>query len=308
LSGILQDSEDPQAAQLLALANELAPTLKPAEASTEEPYSNQPPIYQAYIIDRLKLPLPTDASTKERRAQASAELRKRMVAAYLCICTQVNQQVRYAFAEMVLQMSDKCIRDYLDQMHEVFVKAGLDVAAFTATQVAPELQDRALKTASAKKKEHIPSSGVGSPAETLRIVDALGQLTARLQTTLREDKALRSSERGLFVLKTNTGEAVLGVALRLLKEAAEAGFLRIVEDGVDQWRFRVHCSLAAAYGFSYRGAYYSTRIRLSELVALYREEDSKRRAEIIDEIGTALSGDLAPLPLFDVPTPAEGDS
>jgi hypothetical protein len=192
-------------------------------------------------------------------------------------------------------------------MHEIFIKAGLDVAAFTVTQVAPEIQDAALKTASKKKKEHIPSSGVGSPAETLRIVDALGQLTARLQTTLLENRGLRSSERGLFVLNTNTGESVLEVVRRLLKEATEAGFLRIVNEGLDQWQFRVHCSLAAAYGFSYRGAYYSTRIRLPELVAFYQEADSKRRAEIIDEIGTALSGDLAPLPLFDVPPPAEGD-
>jgi hypothetical protein len=307
LSGILQASEDPQAQQLLALANELAPRLKTGETGDEEPESNQPPIYQAYIIDRLTLPLPTDASTKERRAQASAELRKRMVAAYLCICSQMNQQVRYAFAEMVLQMSDKCIRDYLDQMHEIFIKAGLEVAAFTTTQVALDIQDSALKSASKKKKEHIPSSGVGSPAETQRIVDALGQLTARLQTTLRDNRGLRSSERGLFVLNTNTGESVLEAVRRLLKEAAEAGFLRIVEEGLDQWQFRVHCSLAAAYGFSYRGAYYSTRLRLPEVVALYQEADSKRRAETIEEIGTALSGDLAPLPLFDVLPPAEGD-
>lgn len=307
LHSILQASEDPQAQQLLALANELAPRLNPPETDSEVLESNHPPIYQAYIIDRLKLPIPGDGSSKERRAQASAELRKRMVAAYLCICAQVNQQVRYAFAEMVLQMSDKCIRDYLDQMHEIFARAGLGVAEFTTTKVAVEIQDAALKAASRRKKEHIPSSGVGSPAETLRIVDGLGQLTARLQTTLYDNKGLRSSERGLFVLNTNTGESVLETACRLLKEAAEAGFLRILKEGLDQWQFRVHCSLSAAYGFSYRGAYYSTRVRLPELVALYQEADAKRRTELIDEIGTALSGDLAPLPLFDLPLPVEGD-
>jgi hypothetical protein len=305
LSGILKDSEDPQAQQLLALANELAPRIKTVEASTDDLESTHPPIYQAYIVDRLRLTLPTDASTKEHRAQASAELRKRMVAAYLCICSQVNQQVRYAFAEMVLQMSDKCIRDYLDQMHEIFVKTGLDVAAFTAAHVAADLQDAALKAASKKKKEHIPSSGVGSPAETVRIVDGLAQLTARLQTTLRDNRGLRSSERGLFLLKTSTGEAALELVQRLLKQAAEAGFLRIVDEGLDEWQFRVHCSLAAAYGFSYRGAYYSTRIRLPDLAALYQETDSKRRAEIINEIGAAISGDLAALPLFDGPPSAE---
>ncbi len=190
-----------------------------------------------------------------------------MVAAYLCICQEVKHEAKYASAEMVIQMSDNCIRDYLDQMHEIFVVSELPLAEFIEKRIPSNLQDVALKQASKKKREYVPASGVAAPLETLRLVEALGQLTTRIQTSLHDNRALRSSERGIFVLRVGPEGSGDPVA-KLITQASEAGFLRVLEQGTSQWKFRVHTSLAAAFGFSYRGAYYDTPIRATDLVAL----------------------------------------
>lgn len=303
LYGLLQSSENQQARALIEKAREFGRIYE--ELGLGEGPLQFPPIYQTYIIDRLRLKVPSPDTPRERRAQDSAELRKRMVAAYLCLCSEYNLTPKFAYAEMVLQMSDQCIRDYLSQMHEVFMESGVDLASFCARTVPVEKQDVALRRASVLKREFVPASGVGSPAETVRLVDALAQLTADLQTIRSKHrqyqyKALRSSERGVFVLESSTVTTTRPEVFRLIANAAEAGFLKLLKQSADSWHFRVHCSLAAAYGFSYRGAYYATRIGLSDLWALVQERDPGRRKDLIEEIGRVISGDDADsLPLFE---------
>ena len=258
-----------------------------------------PPIYQAYIIDRLGLETPTLHTPKELRAQDSAELRKRMVAAYLCICAELGKQVRYAYAEMVFQMCDKCVRDYLWQMDEIYKVSGVDIDEFCHSVVPTEKQDVALRRAGKNKCEYVPVSGISTPIVTLRLIESLSVLTTRLQTTIHEQRGLRSSERGLFVLDAATGSPTVAQNLRIIIEAADAGFLKIVEQRPQQWVFRVHCSLAAAYGFSYRGAYYPVELRPADLNSLISESDPDRRSLLLERMeawmGTDTSGDL---PLF----------
>lgn len=299
LWNILNSSESAEAARLLAIASQLRDVYDDVGGAKDRRDGDAPPIYQAYIIDRLGLEKPTAQTPKERRSQDSAELRKRMVAAYLCICAELGKRVRYAYGEMVFQMCDKCVRDYLWQMDEMYRESGVFIDDFCNSVVPVERQDIALRRAAKNKCEYVPVSGISTPIVTLRLIDALSTLTARLQATTHEQRGLRSSERGLFVLDAATGSPTALENLKIIAEAADAGFLKVVEQRPDQWVFRVHCSLAAAYGFSYRGAYYPVEIRHVDLSSLIAESDSDRRSSLLGRIeawmGTNASGDL---PLF----------
>jgi hypothetical protein len=298
LFGILKTSASPEAHRFLKAAGVLADT--PFYTETWERASTSPPIYQAYILDRLGLTLPSPQSPQwERRRQDSAEIRKRMVAAYLCICKELKTQVKYAGAEMILQMSDRCIRDYLSQLDSLFQILKTTSADFANMRASLNDQDTALTEASNRKKETIPKSEIGSPIETLRLIDSLGQLTARLQTATKDMKSLRSPERGLFVLACDNSSTELLQAVRLITDAADAGFLKMFVSEDRTIKFRIHCSLAAAYGMSYRGAYYQCILKQGDLIPLYRESDAGVRAQRVAQLSDLLLRDEAPLPLFE---------
>ncbi len=228
LEDILRTSEDRRALQLIASAKALREIYSDLDASSRR---TSLPIYQAYLIDRLGLAKPSKDQPRARRAQDSAELRKRMVAAYLCICAELGKQVRYAYAEMVLQMSDKCVRDFLLQMDELFCTVKVPLEEFLAMQTTPNDQNEALRNASMKKREHVPESGVSAPTEILRLIEALGYLTTQLQTARQMQVGLRSSERGIFVLNIPNASnySTLDRTLQLIAEGADAGFFRITK-------------------------------------------------------------------------------
>jgi hypothetical protein len=300
LLSILRTSENPQARAVLAQAEKLQ-TIYGREGDGEVTQADGLPIYQAYIIDRLKLRSPARDDPKDRRKQDSAELRKRMVAAYLCLCAELGKQVRYAYADMVLQASDRCIRDYLWQMEELFQLSGLDIVRFCSSSLPLDQQDAALRSAAKNKRDYIELAGIAAPTETLRLIEALGRLTARLQTAVLGQRGLRSSERGIFKLEPPEGPVPEDSPLKIIAEAAEAGFLKIIEQR-PLLRFRVHCSLAAYYGFSYRGAYYDTPVRLSDLSSLISQPDDERLEAEIKRIESWLGTDAsADLPLFQEP-------
>jgi hypothetical protein len=258
------------------------------------------PIYQTYIINELNLSIPEAHDSRwERRAQESRELRKKMVAAYLCICRELNTEVRYAFSDMVLQMSDKCIRDFLCQLDEIYKESALPLGDFVKTCVPVSKQNVALKRASQNKKESILQSGVTEPLEIGRIIDGLARITAVIQSRPKA-KALKSSERGKFVLRTTDHELTAHAnTFGLIKEACEAGFLKMIESKGRKWQFRVHTSLAAFYCFSYRGAYYDTYLQLSDIESLQTTKDPEDFTKLVNKIGTRLSGE-EDFPLFEM--------
>ncbi len=298
LVGILNASANAEAKRLLTAAETLAKT--PFFIETSDRPSGSLPIYQAYILDRLNLTLPAPQSPSwERRKQDSAEIRKRMVAAYLCICKELKTQARYGGAEMILQMSDSCIRDYLSQLDSVFQLLDADTGDFGTKRIPLFEQDVAITQASKRKNETIPKSEIGSPVETLRLIDSLGQLTARLQTSIKDMKSLKTPERGLFTLPIDTSTSESAETLRLITEAADAGFLKILTSDSRSVRFRIHCSLAGAYGVSYRGAYYECGLKHSDLRPLYAEPDEDVRANKVMQLADLLLGDETSLPLFE---------
>lgn len=87
----------------------------------------------------------------------------------------------------------------------------------------------------------------------------------------------------------------------LLQDAAQAGFIRLLVVEGPVWEFRLHTSLAAAYGFSYRGAYPNNKIPLSwrDLDAFRDAADEAARDKLAAAIADRVIGtDPSQLHLF----------
>ena len=206
-----------------------------------------------------------------------------MVAAYLCICNELGFRPRYASEKMLFQLSDNCIRDFLAQMDGLYIRRRTDIDNFVAARIPPDEQDQAFRAVSTSKHDFILSSGVSSPNETRWLVDALGELTARLQSGPTIKAALQSTERGVFVLKLPPDNSLRSVK-RVIQEAGEAGFLKLLKAPSGELRFRVHCSLAPFFGFSYRGSYYPVQLQGPILESIYQETSLEKRNELISRL------------------------
>jgi hypothetical protein len=272
------------------LARESAEGNDGDELDLEE--SGSLPIYQTYLVDHLELEIPTSDVAWEKRRQSSAELRKRMVAAYLAICYMLSStEPRYASAPMVLRLSDLCIRDFLRLLDHIYREFGGDLPDFVSGPVSVEVQDRAIKIASEGKARSVKESGVTSPREISMLVRGLGRLTRMLQTRGTQNEHLLSSERGLYQLPLqNLPPQRQNGAFRQIREAAEAGFLRITDLGRDEIRFRLHASLAPEYRLSYRGAYYASPMSWTDIEVLSQAQTDSEVDAIADRIGTRIVG------------------
>jgi hypothetical protein len=303
LESTLSQSVNKGGRELLQRAREIA--LKPffqdtesAEGTRQTGKHASPPIYQTYLIERLKLSLPEPGGFAwERRAQDSAELRKKMVAAYLSVCREFKLDVRYSSADMVFQMSDKRIRDFLSFIHEIHEESGVSAGELSTATVTPEKQHVAISRASKSKQANIKASGVAAPTPTSRLIEALGAITRVVQTEGPGNRHLMATERGLFRVEISEVErGKYQDILSVIREAADAGYLHFSKADGRTWKFRVHTSLAAAFEFSYRGAYYETPISLRELTTICETADPDERTKIVKALGTRLSGDDSATP------------
>lgn len=269
LTNVLERSESPKARELLSHAIDFAKSIGHT--------GNYLPIYESYLAEMLALKDLSGTDTKAKRQQSSQQYRKKMVAAYLSICNDLKlRNIPYASAEMVFGISDNCIRDFLSQMDHIYLRFGDTLEGFLMGTVDVEVQSRAIREASEEKKESIPGSGVSSPVEAGRIVRGLAMVTGMLQRSSSNGSHLRSAERGLFRLLGDSGREAeeLRSALSLVRDAADAGFLRLIPKD-DHVLFRVHASLAPAFGFSYRGAYYEVPLLLQDFRRLRCAKNDK---------------------------------
>jgi hypothetical protein len=282
LERILRRSESDFADSLLEQASR-------SKGQAEAPDGEDLPIYQTYLIDRLALAQPE--SGRRRRRFSSEELRKKMVAAYLSICNEVNARPEYAFAEMLLQTCDKCIRDFLWQMDAVYERANYSTEDFAAGRaVGIEAQVVALRDASERKLARLPRLIEVAPSLAQSLVEGLGELTAVVQRSDPHDRHLASTERGLFTVELDPSEQVGRALVEIIQDAAEWGFLKLLESGPPRWGFRVHTSLAPLCGFSYRGSYYPYQLLQSEVESLARASDLRDRRDQVAKIVSRVSG------------------
>ena len=281
---ILKSSENPKAKQLLEKAEKES---KKCSEATEIP------IYETYLAEKLELP-DSPKKRSEKRRQESIQYRKKMVAAYLSICHEYKvKSVLYASADMVLSISDNCVRDFLSQLDHLFIESGHNLPRFLKGEIKWDVQARAFRKASETKRDSIPDSGVLSPVEIGRIVKALARITATIQSSSEDNRHLRSTERGLFQLSSKEHEAEeLSQANELIQDAADAGFLHVKGHANEIKSFCVHASLSPAYGFSYRGAYYPVNIDLTDFNILRAAKTDEALCKASDNISTKISRQL----------------
>lgn len=270
------------------------------------------PYIEAYLADRLSLIPPDPSVPGQHRAQESREFRKKFVASYLSICRDLGiKKIPYAFSNMVFGISDTCVRDYLAQMHKIFEKRGQPLPSFLRSVVPWRIQSEAIHDASAEKRQSIRTGEeVSSPERVRRIAFMFGELTGLLQRgDAISETHIRSPERGLFhfgssVSARGRDEELYGI----LKDASEAGFLRLKREGEQILGFKVHASMAPAFGFSYRGAYYPVAIRRAELAEALATPDDEELLAIARRVFQRLGDsrlDPAQKTLFSLSEPEE---
>jgi hypothetical protein len=238
--------------------------------------SQAPPILELYLCE-VEGRTPSDMPS---RSEQSRGIRKKRTAAYLALCWRFGFEIRYASAVMVRQLSDGCIRDFLAQMEAIFMQCSQPLEEFLVRSRIPfSEQDRALKAASENKRRSLLRRIEVSPPEDVeRIVDGLAKVTARLQRTMLP------AEPGRFVLDIKEQDTEVKAELDVLREANQAGYLRALAEDQERFVFRVHTSLAPAYGFSYRGAYYDVPLSVAELKRLRNAPSDHAAASVVNSI------------------------
>lgn len=259
------------------------------------------PIYQTYVMRHLSYSAKDIAvATKTQKEQWRAEIRKRIVAAYLSICKELGTSPRYASAEMVLQLSDNCIRDLLLQMEGIYRECELELPRFVETRnINVKKQDKALHEVSSSKIDKLSKLGLSSSSKIKNLVWCFGEITNRLQVGTETAAALKTPEKGLFRIRYSATIKEEKELVDLIEEAAAAGFFVFKIKRPDEITFRIHCSLAPNFNISYRGAYAATSISLDKLLRLVPIMDSRLfQQELEKVINQIVLPGAEELPLF----------
>ena len=282
LGQILRNSESDFAADLLG------------RSIAAQGSKNEPPIYETYLQMEGRNAIPVDGTRRGARKLSSASVRKHNVASYLSICSRTGTDPWYASADMVLQMSDNCIRDFLRQMEFIYRENGRPLESFLTTRVKDKVQNAGVKAAARLKMTLFRERIISSPTEANQFVDGLARVTAQIQSSGRNGEHLSSPERGIFKYVGRDMGAVDAPSRneRLIREATEAGFLHLLpNESTDELRFRVHASLAPHYGFSYRGAYYDACLLTDSDIDAFRFARTTRdRDQAVASITQRLGG------------------
>ena len=249
-----------------------------------------PPFYQTYLLKKLKLKLPLEESELYKiRAQKSREIRKKMVAATLCLCKEYDLSVPYAGYYMVWRMSDQCIRDFLRQMHEIYLAENTSAEKFVERQVSPKKQNDAIRKASENKYEGISNETPYHISEVKRLIDSLGKITAEVQSAYKDTSSLKTVEKGRFYvdysrMKSKEDREDLKNIIDIARDSHCVKISGDLSNDDTRVLFRLHRLFAPKFKFSYRGAYSNVSIKGDDLVKLCKEKDDKKCERIVTKI------------------------
>ena len=314
LTQTLSDSESLKAKELLKSARDTQPEgdESVADPETEDDRmdtstSQSPPIIRTYIDQRIHPRGEGDQGRWGERRRESQTYRKMMVSAYLSIFAELNASPRYAYDRMVLGMSDRCIRDFLLQIEEVFAGSDVDLLTFVTRHVPILTQSKQLRLASKRKFEDLKSWVLHSHDRVNSLVKGLAWFTASIQSSGPGSRQLKTSESGRFVLNRSedlrlegTEESQAGVSLSdVVRDAAQAGYLRLLLSDEQKIVFRVHASLAAHFGFSYRGAMYNLNVRGDDLKNLMAATSDTELRYCVNSMVKREWGEPDQYPLFE---------
>lgn len=249
-----------------------------------------PPFYQTYLLEKLKLKLPHEESELYKiRAQKSREIRKKMVAATLCLCKEYDLSVPYAGYYMVWRMSDQCIRDFLRQMHEIYLAENTSAEKFVKRQVNPKKQNDAIRKASENRYKGISNETPHQISEVKRLVDSLGKITAEVQSAYKDTSSLKTVEKGRFYvdysrMKSEEDMESLKDIIDIARDGHCIKMLGNFSNDDTRVLFRLHRLFAPKFEFSYRGAYSNVSIKGDDLLKLCKEKDDQKCKKIINKI------------------------
>lgn len=250
-----------------------------------------PPFYQTYLVKKLKIRYPHEESDKFAiRAQKSGEIRKKNVAAMLCMCKEYNLRVPYAGYNMVISMSDQCIRDFLRQMHYIYLEQGNEPEKFIKNKVHPNKQYEAILKASEKKFAGISNELTYNSSEVRRLIDSLGIITSKIQSAYNDPSTLKNTERGRFYIDFSQMKQVSGKELqKILSLARDSLYIKTLDEFYSykdnkKIVFRLHKLFAPKFKFSYRGAFYDVLIKGDDLLEICKSEDENTNSRLIDNI------------------------
>lgn len=248
----------------------------------------------------LALALMNPESKRRPLSTAEAMLLKRSIArkqswAFLEACRILRlHDYPYVGHQIIIQLSDVCIRDFLDIMGEIFrraVAASGDASRLldfinSEASIPLEQQRQAVNAASQKKLDGLEALSHPYEEESVRMVRAFGYLTARLQTEFADENALGTTERGIFKIELNEMRTLAarleypsGKMDEVLRRAEKDGFIREVSaagdleveraDGASkEMSIRLHRRFAPYFRCSYRGPYVTNTVPAARVVDL----------------------------------------
>lgn len=244
-----------------------------------------PPLYQTYLVEKLKLKYPHEASEKyEIRSQKSRGIRKKMAAAMLCLCKEYELAVPYAGYYMVMSMSDLCIRDFLKQMHEIYIAENATPDRFVERQINVKRQNEAIKKASESRYDLISNETTHHVSEVRRLVNYLGKITANIQSAYKDPSTLKSVEKGRFLIEySSMKDGDIQKLKEFLDIAKDSHYIKDLSDEKNEL-FRLHKLFAPKFGFSYRGAYSNVSLKGNDLLKLCIIKDELECNKILESI------------------------
>nr|WP_319390985.1 hypothetical protein [uncultured Cohaesibacter sp.] len=187
----------------------------------------------------------------------------------------------YVGFNIIIQLSDSCIRDFLDIMREIFdltAPKSMDKTRWVEfinlnSEFPMELQRKAVNLASEKKLIGLKTLSAPHEEKSLRLVNSLGQLTTKLQMAPSQSNKFKTFERGLYrvdLKELRSMASNMGLMSSdiddMLKRSEKDGFIReATENGrlvdnpnipeASEVIIRLHRRFAPNYRFSYRGPY-----------------------------------------------------
>ena len=243
-----------------------------------------PPIYETYLVENLKLKSPYDNLTKaEIRSEKSSKIRKAKGTAILCLCKEFGGlEVPYAGYDMIVAMSDQSIRDYLLQMHFIYLEKNIAAKDFVKNKVPIRKQFKALLKASNARYNGIKNYVDYEAFELGKLVDSLGKITANIQSAYGVPSIL-TNEKGRFSIDFSLMESDDDKKRMktLVKLAKDSFCIKVISETKDSEKivFRLHNLFAPKFSYSYRGAYSNVKISGDDLLYLCTTDENKGEYE-----------------------------
>ena len=295
----------------------------PLGLQEEKADSQELPYYEAYILmhwrgredsfdidfDKANFGRITQHAANFEEPRFRAWLRRKQSAALYHIASRLKvRNVPLAGSNMIIGLSDRSIRDFLEIMGEIFEEYvrrqrlvpgstdSLDKFARSGSKISAEVQSRGIQNASAR---YVAGVGYGEETEMdamARLIRGLGHFVSNLQTNTADPRTLRTTERGIFFLQLSEGgipedEAV--TVKKAIEQAELSGYIRaesiphhmkskLQSGDADAMTFRLHRRFAPYFNFSYRGPYEVVRISPKSIASLiygHNDETPYRWAE-----------------------------